>query len=461
MIEDKTEKLVLEKLITNENYARTVLPFLKIDYFNVDTGIIFETIYNFYDKYNSKPTKKTLGVELSKKKFSNDQKENLSSIYAEIDGNEDSTNQDNHEWLKDTTEKWCQEKALTNAIFDSIDIIEGKSKDLKKDAIPSIVQDALAVSFNRDIGHDYIDDFEKRYEFYHSDIERIPFDIPLLNSITRGGLPRGTLSAVAAGTGVGKSIFLCHSAASYITSGQNVLFISLEMSEESIGERVDANLLDIPVNDLPSVPKDKFTSKINDLKRKTLGKLIIKQYPTSSAHVGHFRALCDELKMKKNFVPDVIIVDYLNICASSRVRYSSGANSYTVVKAIAEELRSLAIEYNVPVLTATQLNRGGNEQDAEVDITNTSECIDVDAEIELRDGTKKKIGDVNVGDQITSNDGYKTVMLVHHKNTKTGYKIRTKSGKEIVVSEDHAFPTERGRISIKDGLQVGDKLNVK
>lgn len=374
MIEDRTEKLILEKLISNENYARFVMPFLKNEYFEENTATIFDTVYEFYEKYNSKPSKKNIGIELTKKNIGPGEKDALSSILTEI-SDDDTSEKDNLNWLKDTTEKWCQERAITNAIFDSIAIIDGKSKDLKKDAIPSIVQDALSVSFNRDIGHDYIEDFEARFDYYHSDVERIPFDIDILNRITRGGLPRKTLSAVAAGTGVGKSIFLCHASAGYISSGKNVLFISLEMSEESVAERIDANLLDIPVNDLSAVSKDNFTTKINNLKKKSLGKLIIKQYPTSSAHVGHMRALLDELKMKKDFVPEVIIVDYLNICASSRVKYSSGANSYTVVKAIAEELRSLAIEYDVPVLTATQLNRGGNESDAEVDITNTSESF--------------------------------------------------------------------------------------
>ena len=346
---------------------------------------------------------------------------------------------------------------MTLAILDAYEIVEGNDKTRSEDAIPSLLSEALSVSFDSSIGHDYFADYESRYDFYHKVDEKLPFDLELFNKITNGGLSRKTLNVIMAGPKVGKSMLMCHIAASTLLLGKNVLYITMEMAEERIAERIDANLLDVNLSSIRNLDKEQFSSKINRLVNKTKGQLIIKEYPTSGAHAGHFKALLQDLKSKKKFVPDLIIVDYLNICSSSRVKLAAGANSYSYVKSIAEELRGLAVEFNVPILSATQVNRSG-VGNTDVDMTNTSECVSVYELITLRDGSKKKIGDVILGDQITSNDGYKTVMFVHHKKMKQCVRITTKSGKSIVVSKDHMFPTNYGRCCVNTGLDVGYKL---
>lgn len=365
------EKVILSNLVHNEEYCRMVVPFLKTEYFSDQyEKIIAEELVNFFSKYNKPASLEILAVQIGSRKGLHEKQ--LESIENYI--NNLTFKNTNEEWLISETEKFCKNRAITNAILEAVDIIEGKNKTLGEDAIPSLMTDALSVSFDKSIGHDYFADYEERFDFYHRVEDKIPFDIDLFNKITRGGLSIKTLNIILASTGVGKSLFMCHFAASTIAQGKNVLYITLEMAEEKIAERIDANLLNMTIEELHSVDKEVYDTRMNKLINKTKGKLIVKEYPTSSAHAGHFRTLIEELKMKRNFTPDVIIVDYLNICASSRVKFGSGANSYTVVKSIAEELRGLAQEYKVPVLSATQTTRDGMNS-SDIDLTNTSESI--------------------------------------------------------------------------------------
>lgn len=366
----KIEKTILSNLINSEEYCRKVVPFLKKEYFaDQYENIISEELVNFFNTYNKPPSLEILAIQLGKRKLTSDQISGLESYLGDL-----TYKTDNESWLIGETEKFCKHRAVTNAILDAFDIIEGRDKNHTEDAIPSMLSDALAVSFDTSVGHDYIEDFEQRYDFYNRVEEKLPFDLEMFNKITKGGLSKKTLNCAIAGTGVGKSLFMCHVAAGALMQSKNVLYITMEMAEERIAERVDANLLNMTMDELGSVSKDIFETRIGKLLKKTQGKLIVKEYPTSSAHAGHFKALLDELKIKKKFQPDLIVVDYLNICASARVKYGSGANSYTVVKSIAEELRGLAQEYNVPLLTATQTTRDGLNN-TDIDMTNTSESI--------------------------------------------------------------------------------------
>lgn len=452
-MKDHIEDLILGNIIHNEEYARNVLPYLLEDYFTTrEYKVVYNLIREYFDRYNTFPTPAALAIELDQLSIDSNLFNECTNVLKNIEQRPDVE----YEWVRDKTEKFCQDRAIYNAIMESIQILEEKT-DKDKGSITQILEDALSVSFDINIGHDFLEDFESRYDFYHHVVERIPFDISLLNKITRDGLPKKTLSVVLAGTGVGKTLMMCHFAAANLMQGKNVLYITLEMAEERIAERIDANLLDIPLNELEKLPKDSYVKKVERVRNKTTGKLVIKEYPTASVGSGHFRHLLHELKRKKKFVPDIIYIDYLNLCTSSRMKMGSNVNSYTLIKSIAEELRGLAVEFNLPIFSATQTNRQGSTN-SDVDLTDTSECIDVNEQITLRDGTVKKIGDVNVGDQIQSNDNYKTVQLVHHKKIKECFAIRLKSGKQIIVSADHKFPTPRGRIAIKDGLTVGDRL---
>lgn len=449
------EKTILSQLIYNEDYTRKVLPFLKGEYFSERTErVIFEEIQKFVDSYNNLPTQETLQIELDNRRDLNENEfKNISELvdsleYSELDD----------AWLIESTEKFCKDKAVYNAILRGINIIQGKDKKHSPDSLPDILSEALAVGFDTHIGHDYIEDGDRRFDFYHQKEEKMPFDLEFFNKITNGGVSPKTLNIVLAGTGSGKSLFMCHMAASCLLRGHNVLYITLEMAEERIAERIDANLLNVPIHELENISKRMFDDKLLKVQEKTRGKLIIKEYPTAAAHAGHFRALIRELNLKKSFIPEIIFIDYLNICASSRFKENASIGSYTYVKSIAEELRGLAVEMNVPIFSATQTTRSGYAN-SDIELTDTSECIFIKEKIQLRDGTIKEIGDVKVGDQIISNDGYKTVQLVHHKKMKKCFKIKTKSGKEIIVSEDHVFPTEDGRMSLKSGLKVGLKLN--
>tara|TARA_S200000501_G_scaffold98619_1_gene91933 strand:- start:3584 stop:4969 length:1386 start_codon:yes stop_codon:yes gene_type:complete len=371
---ERIEQTILRNLIYNEKYYRKVVPFLKAEYYETyHERIIFEEIADFAAKYDKIPTKEVLTINIQNRADLTDEafKDSLQEINSLTDEWVD------YDWLCDATEKWCQDRAIYLALMQSIKIADGGDKKFTKGAIPSILQDALAVSFDEHIGHDYIEQSSDRYEFYHRKEEKIPFDLEKFNYITKGGLPNKTLNIALAGTGVGKSLFMCHMAGSALTEGYNVLYITCEMAEEKIAERIDANLLNVNVKDIIDLPEVLFSSKVNEIAKKTRGKLIIKEYPTASAHAGHFKALLSDLALKKDFKPAIIFVDYLNICAS--VRYKGAiVNSYTYVKAIAEELRGLAVECNVPIISATQTTRSGYGN-SDPDLTDTSESFGLPA----------------------------------------------------------------------------------
>ena len=374
------EQTILRNLLTDEDYMRKVLPFIKPDYFQGIYKVLFNEAGIFVSKYNKLPNAESFKIEL-------DQSEKLSeeqySMAVDIVPQLFNKNDVDEQWLLDTTEKWCQDRAIYNAIMESISIIDGKHEQLTKGALPDLLSKALGVGFDLKVGHDYTENVEERYDFYHTTEDRLPFDLEYFNTITKGGVPRKTLNIALAGTGVGKSLFMCHVAAASLVQGRNVLYITMEMAEERIAERIDANLLNCPIDQLDKLSKDQFTTKVNDIARKTTGKLIIKEYPTGSAHSGHFRALLNELKLKRQFEPDLIFIDYLNICSSSRMKAMGGSiNSYTYIKAIAEELRGLAVEFNVPVFSATQTTRSGFSN-SDVGLEDTSESFGLPATADL------------------------------------------------------------------------------
>jgi len=372
------EKTILSHLIFNEAFARKALPFLRDDYFqNQPDKVVYKLISDYVQKYNNTPTKEVLFLELNNKDGLSETTFKDSKRLIE-DLNVENTDIN---WLLDSTEKFCQEKAVYNAIMASIKIMDDKSS-MDKGSIPVLLSDALGVSFDVSVGHDYFSNSDDRYEFYHRREEHIPFDLDFFNKITKGGLVRKTLNIALAGTGVGKSLFMCHCASHNLVSGKNVLYITMEMSEEKIAERIDANLLNVTVDELTILPKDVYDKKIGRVKEKTVGKLIIKEYPTASAGSANFRHLINELRIKRNFTPDVIYIDYLNICCSSRIRSGANVNSYTYVKAIAEELRGLAVEFNVPIISATQTTRGGYGN-SDVELTDTSESFGLPATADL------------------------------------------------------------------------------
>jgi replicative DNA helicase len=371
--------LILRNFLHNEQYTRKVIPFVKPEYFeDTNQKVVFQEILNFIQKYNQLATKEVLCIETEKRKDINDT--SFKEITHLIDCLDDVPTE--FDWLVDTTEKWCRDRAIYLALMESIHIADGKDEKKNRDSIPSILSDALGVSFDTAIGHDYLLDYEKRYETYHRKEEKIEFDLEFFNKITKGGLPNKTLNIALAGTGVGKSLFMCHVAASVLLQGRNVLYITLEMAEERIAERIDANLLNIPIQQLNELPKSMFESKVNSLAKKTQGTLIIKEYPTASAHAGHFKSLLSELALKKSFKPHIIFIDYLNICASSRHKANGAANSYSYIKSIAEELRGLAVEFNVPIVSATQTTRGGYGN-SDVELTDTSESFGLPATADL------------------------------------------------------------------------------
>ena len=370
---------ILKNLLHDEEYTRKVLPFIQSDYFDeISDKTVFEEIASFLKEYDGLPTKEAIHIQVEKRNDLNqDQFTTISQLIDALD-----TIECKKEWLFDITESWCKERAIYNALMESIKIADGQDDKKKPDAIPSILSDALAVGFDQHVGHDYIDDSQDRYAYYHKVENKIPFDLEYFNKITSGGLSDKTLNIALAGTGVGKSLFMCHVASSCLTQGKNVLYITLEMAEEKIAERIDANLLNTNIKDIKDLPHNTFTKKIDKLAAKTTGKLIVKEYPTASAHAGHFRALLQELKLKKSFEPDIIFVDYLNICASSRYRGSVNINSYTYVKSIAEELRGLAVETSIPLFSATQTTRSGFAS-SDPDLTDTSESFGLPATADL------------------------------------------------------------------------------
>jgi replicative DNA helicase len=378
-METRIEQTILKNLIQNEEFTRKVIPFLKEEYFTDQTDkLVFNLTKDYFDNYTKSPTVEALLINLDKVTTVSD---NIVASSKKLLDSFSSTDDTPQEWLVDETESWCKDRAIYIAVMDSIEVIDKKSQRSTGE-IPELLKDALSVSFDTHIGHDVIEDADDRFEFYNTEEEKIPFDLEYFNKITKGGLPNKTLNILLAGTGVGKSMFMCHHASSCLLMGKNVLYLTLEMSEEKIAERIDANTLNIPIKDIPSLSKKQFSTKIERLKNKTNGKLIVKEYPTASAHVGHFRHLLQELDIKKDFRPDMIFIDYLNICASHRVRPGSGANSYTLVKSIAEELRGLAVEFDVPIVSATQTTRSGYGS-TDIGLEDTSESFGLPATADL------------------------------------------------------------------------------
>ena len=371
---ERIELTILRNLFFNEDYTRKVTPFIKSEYFTSrDEKILFEEVEKFIIKYKNSPTKEAMLIELGKRKDINE--DECKSVENLVNGFRDE--QVELQWLLDTTEQFCKDRAVHNAVLDGIKILDNKDKKRTPEAIPSILSEALAVSFDSHIGHDYIADADKRYEWYHTTEKKYEFDLSFFNKITKGGVPAKTLNVALAGTGVGKSLFMCHCASAYLTQGYNVLYVTLEMAEEKIAERIDANLLDMTIDDLHVVPKQLYDDRVKKINSKTSGKLIIKEYPTASAHAGHFRSLINELSLKKDFTPDVVFIDYLNICASSRFK-GGNISSYFYIKAIAEELRGLAVEFNVPIFSATQTTRSGFVS-TDIGLEDTSESFGLPA----------------------------------------------------------------------------------
>ena len=379
-MQQKIETIILSKLFNDEDYLRKVIPFIKEDYFMESSERkIYTYIHQFVTKYNSLPTIDAINIAMQNDKSVNENEyksisETLTKLDDEIDVNE--------KWILDETEKFCKDKALYNSILKSINIIDGNDKTNSADGIPSILQEALAVCFDNNVGHDYLDNADSRYDFYHRDETKLPFDLEMFNKITNGGLPNKTLNICLAGTGVGKSLFMCHMAAGALSQNKNVLYITLEMAEERIAERIDANLMNVNIHELKDLSRSMFENRMTKIRAKTEGRLIVKEYPTASAHTGHFKALLNELQLKRNFRPDIIFIDYLNICSSSRFKASSGVNSYTLIKGIAEELRGLAVEFDLPIVSATQTTRGGYAN-SDVELTDTSESFGLPATADL------------------------------------------------------------------------------
>jgi replicative DNA helicase len=378
----RLEQTILKNLIYNDEYTRKVLPFLKPEYFTESSDRkVFKAVNKFVQDYNVPPSVEAIELAIQEERnLSDDEVERCKTNLQEI--RTTASERSELQWLVDKTEQFCQEKAIYNAVLGAISILDGKDKTAEKGSIPSLLSDALAVSFDSSVGHDYLENSDERYEFYHRHEERIPFDLEFFNKITKGGLPAKTLNIALAGTGVGKSLFMCHVAAGCMSQGKNVLYITMEMSEERIAERIDANLLNVTMDDLTNLSKDLYDKRIARLREKTVGKLIIKEYPTASASSTHFRTLLNELNLKKSFVPDIIFIDYLNICCSSRIKAGANINSYTYVKAIAEELRGLAVEFNVPIVSATQTTRSGFSS-SDPGLEDTSESFGLPATADL------------------------------------------------------------------------------
>lgn len=376
----RIETQILSNLINDEEYIRKTIPFLKEEYFSdSEDKKVFSIVKDFITKYNSPPSKSALLISLQEDRtVSEDLYVKCETLIngLSVDSSE------NFSWLVDETEKFCKDKAVYNAIMQSIQIIDGSDKQYTKDALPSILSDALGVGFDNNVGHDYIENADERYDFYHRLEEKLPFDLDFFNKITEGGLSNKTLNVALAGTGVGKSLFMCHVASSVIAQGKNVLYITLEMAEERIAERIDANMMNVAIQDLRDLSKKMFNERIEKIKNKIEGRLVIKEYPTASAHTGHFKALLGELKLKRNFIPDIIFIDYLNICSSSRFKANANANSYTIIKSIAEELRGLAVEFDLPIVTATQTTRSGYSN-SDIELTDTSESFGLPATADL------------------------------------------------------------------------------
>jgi len=379
-MQNRIEESILKNLFVSDNFTRKVIPYLEEDYFtDRSERLVYNQINEYFMKYNECPTHEALSIQLNDISGYND--EEIKNAMTVINQCKTSTEETPHDFLVDETEKWCKDRAIYNAVMESIQIID-KSSSREKGEIPDILKDALSVSFDQHIGHDFIEDADDRFMSYNTVEDKLPFDLEMMNKITKGGLPNKTLNVIMAGTGVGKSLFMCHCAANNLMMGKNVLYISMEMSEEKIAERIDANLMNLPIQELSNLPKDMYDKKVKSIRDKTTGKLIVKEYPTASAHTGHFRHLLQELNLKKDFLPDIIYLDYLNICASARMRAGASVNSYTMVKSIAEELRGLAVEFKLPIVTATQTNRQGFTS-TDVGLEDTSESFGLPATADL------------------------------------------------------------------------------
>jgi|TARA_A200000159_G_scaffold163769_1_gene191163 archaellum biogenesis ATPase FlaH len=442
------EQTILRNILTDENFMRKVLPFIKADYFQGVYKSLFKEAAKYVAKYNRLPTSETLTIELQETtNMSDDQFRVAMDIVPQLFAIETIDDK----WLVDSTEKWCQDRAIHNAIMESISIIDGKHESLTKGALPDLLSKALGVAFDTNVGHDYIDNFEDRYDFYHKEESRIPFDLEYFNKITKGGIPNKTLNIALAGTGVGKSLFMCHVASGALVDGKNVLYITMEMAEERIAERIDANLLNVPIDQLPNMSKDMYRTKVEDIARKTTGKLIVKEYPTGSAHAGHFRALLNELKLKRQFEPDIIFIDYLNICSSSRMKGMGGAiNSYNYIKAIAEELRGLAVEFDVPVFSATQTTRSGYGN-SDVGLEDTSESFGLPATADLMFA-------------LISTEELEKIGQIMVKQLKNRYNDPTRD-KRFVVGVDRAkmrlFDVDENEQTLTDDTPVFDKTEMQ
>ena len=449
------EQTILRNLLTNEEYTRRVLPFLVPDYFDGVYKDLFKEVAKFVSKYNKIPTLESFKIEIDESgKLSEENYRQGMELLPNIFTPES----ENLDWLIERTEKWCQDRSVYNAVMESISIIDGKHATLKKNAIPDVLSKALGVSFDTNIGHDYLEQVDERYDFYHEQEERIPFDLDNFNKITKGGLPNKTLNIALAGTGVGKSLFMCHCASNILSQGRNVLYITMEMAEERIAERIDANLLNIPIDQIENLSKDMFRDKVSQINAKTEGKLIIKEYPTGQANTSHFRALLNELKLKKNFVPEIIFIDYLNICASSRMKMIGGAvNSYSYIKSIAEEMRGLAVEFNVPIMSATQTNRQGFSSD-DPGLEDTSESFGLPATADLMFA-------------LISNDELNSMGKIIVKQLKNRYNDPTKynrftlkvdrSKMKLEDDDNQNMVTTKDDVPVFDKSEAGDRVNAE
>jgi replicative DNA helicase len=449
------EQTILRNLLTNEEYTRRVLPFLVPDYFDGVYKDLFKEVAKFVSKYNKIPTLESFKIEIDESgKLSEENYRQGMELLPNIFTPES----ENLDWLIERTEKWCQDRSVYNAVMESISIIDGKHATLKKNAIPDVLSKALGVSFDTNIGHDYLEQVDERYDFYHEQEERIPFDLDNFNKITKGGLPNKTLNIALAGTGVGKSLFMCHCASNILSQGRNVLYITMEMAEERIAERIDANLLNIPIDQIENLSKDMFKDKVSQINAKTEGKLIIKEYPTGQANTSHFRALLNELKLKKNFVPEIIFIDYLNICASSRMKMIGGAvNSYSYIKSIAEEMRGLAVEFNVPIMSATQTNRSGFSSD-DPGLEDTSESFGLPATADLMFA-------------LVSNDELNSMGKILVKQLKNRYNDPTKynrftlkvdrSKMKLEDDDNQNMVTTKDDVPVFDKSESGDRVNAE
>ena len=449
------EQTILRNLLTNEEYTRRVLPFLVPDYFDGVYKDLFKEVAKFVSKYNKIPTLESFKIEIDESgKLSEENYRQGMELLPNIFTPES----ENLDWLIERTEKWCQDRSVYNAVMESISIIDGKHATLKKNAIPDVLSKALGVSFDTNIGHDYLEQVDERYDFYHEQEERIPFDLDNFNKITEGGLPNKTLNIALAGTGVGKSLFMCHCASNILSQGRNVLYITMEMAEERIAERIDANLLNIPIDQIENLSKDMFRDKVSQINAKTEGKLIIKEYPTGQANTSHFRALLNELKLKKNFVPEIIFIDYLNICASSRMKMIGGAvNSYSYIKSIAEEMRGLAVEFNVPIMSATQTNRQGFSSD-DPGLEDTSESFGLPATADLMFA-------------LISNDELNSMGKILVKQLKNRYNDPTKynrftlkvdrSKMKLEDDDNQNMVTTKDDVPVFDKSESGDRVNAE